>query len=263
MYLPSSPKAIYDASKKQEHQYNAIVKKSNTAIRKARYSLSLNQQKLLCYLISELKETDTHETVKIFDIKTFYDFMEKGDKDYDKVRKDLKALSDKSWWIKDENGDDILLRFLNTVRTSKRSGKVQLKFHEDILPYLLHLKREFTTYKLWYTMTMRSEYSLRLYELLKSVVHMESWVFEIDYLKKAFMCEHYKLFGDFKRRALDPAVAEINKKTDITVSYELFKEGKAYKSIEFYIEPKSDTDRLIVDKAIREELDGQTSLFTE
>ena len=263
MYLPSSPKAIYDASKKQDQQYNAIVKKSNTAIRKARYSLTLNQQKVLCYLISELKETDTHETVKTFDIKTFYDFMEKNEKNYDKVRKDLKALSDKSWWITDENGDDILLRFLSTVRCNRRSGKVQLKFHEDMLPYLQHLKREFTQYKLWYTMTMRSEYSLRLYELLKSVVKLESWVFEIDYLKKIFMCEHYKQFCHFRQRVLEPAVAEINKKTDITVSYELFKEGKAYKSIEFYIEPKSDTDRLIVDKAIREELDGQTSLFTE
>lgn len=261
MQVPSSPKAILDASRKQEHQYNAIVVKSNIAVRKARYSLSLNQQKVLCYLISELKETDTHETVKTFDIKAFYDFMEKGDKDYDKVRRDLKALSDKSWWITDENGDDILLRFLNTVHTSKRSGKVQIKFHEDMLPYLQHLKREFTKYNLWYTMTMHSEYSLRLYELLKSVEKKESWAFEIDYLKKIFMCEHYKLFGDFKRRVLEPAVAEINAKTDINVSYELFKDGKAYKSIEFYIEEKPDNDKLEVDRTIRAELDGQLSLL--
>lgn len=263
MTIPSSPKAIFDASQKQEHQYTALVVKSNIAIRKARYSLTVNQQKLLCYLISELQETDTPETVKTFEIKTFYDFMEKEAKNYERVKADLEALASKSWWVQNDDGTEILMRFLNTVHTNKRSGKVKLKFHEDILPYLQHLKREFTAYKLWYTMTMRSEYSIRLYEMLKSVEKKECWTFEIDYLKTLFMCENYKLFGDFKRRVLEPAVAEINAKTDINVSYELFKEGRAYKSIEFYIEPKSEADRLQVDKAIRAELDGQTSLFVE
>ena len=254
---PSTPKAIHDLDRHQLQQYTAIVKKSNVAVRKARYSLSLQQQKVLCYLISELKETDTHETVKVFDIKAFYDFMEVGNKDYDKVRIALKALSDKSWWITDENDNDILLRFLSTVRCNRRSGKVQIKFHEDMLPFLQNLKREFTQYKLWYTMTMRSEYSIRLYELLKSVAKKEMWEFQIDYLKKIFMCENYKQFNDFKKRVLEPAVNEINAKTDINVSYELFKEGRAYKSIEFYIEEKNTMDRLSVDRQIRAELSEQ------
>ena len=56
---------------------------------------------------------------------------------------------------------------------------------------------------------------------------------------------------------LEPAVAEINEKTDLNVSYELFKEGRNYKTIEFYIEPKTDSERLNVDRAIRAELDSQ------
>lgn len=61
---------------KQNKQYYSIVKKSNAIIQKARYSFSLQQQKILCYLITNLSDTDTHETEKKFDIKTFYDFME-------------------------------------------------------------------------------------------------------------------------------------------------------------------------------------------
>lgn len=60
-----------------------------------------------------------------------------------------------------------------------------------------------------------------------------------------------------KKRALEPAVNEINAKTDINVSYELFKDGRAYKSIEFYIEEKSTIDRLSVDHQIRSELSEQ------
>ena len=263
MYLSSSPKAIFDASQKQQQQYQALVVKSNTAIRKARYSLSVNQQTLLCYLIYRLQDSDTHETVITFDIKTFCDFIGKSDDNYTRIKADLETIANKSWWIQNDDGTEILMRFFNTVHTSKRSGKVYIKFHEDILPYLQGLKREFTPYKLWYTMTMRSEYSIRLYELLKSVSKKSSWVFEIDYLKKIFMCEHYQQFCHFRQRVLEPAVAEINAKTDINVSYEKFKEGRTYKSIEFYIEHKSDTDRLNVDRAIRAELDGQTSLFVE
>ena len=263
MQAPSSPKAIYDASKKQEKQYYSLVKKSNVAIRKARYSLSLQQQKVLCYLISELKETDTHETEKVFDIKAFYDFMEVGNKDYDKVRLALKALSDKSWWIKADNGEDVLVRFLNTVHADKRSAKVRIKFHEDMLPFLQHLRTEYTQYKLWYTMTMHSEYSLRLYELLKSVARKETWYFEIAELKRIFMCENYKNFTNFMNRTIKPAVAEINEKTDITVTYELFKDGNTYIGIEFFIEDKNIDDRLNADKLIRAELDGNQLTFDD
>lgn len=261
MHIPSTPKAIFDVSQKQDKQYYSIVKKSNIAIRKARYSLSLQQQKVLCYLISELKETDTHETEKVFDIKAFYDFMEIGNKDYDKVRLALKALSDKSWWIKSDSGEDVLVRFLNTVHADKHSAKVRIKFHEDMLPFLQHLHTEYTQYKLWYTMTMHSEYSLRLYELLKSVARKETWYFEIVELKRIFMCENYKQFNDFKKRVIVPAVTEINEKTDILVSYELFKDGRTYIGIEFYIEEKNVTDRLNADKLIREELDDQQLLY--
>lgn len=260
-HMTSIPYETYKSTLKQDKQYYSLVKKSNIAIRKARYSLSLQQQKVLCYLISELKETDTHETEKVFDIQAFYDFMEVGNKDYDKVRIALKALSDKSWWIKADNGEDVLVRFLNTVRSDKRSAKVRIKFHEDMLPYLQHLRTEYTQYKLWYTITMRSEYSLRLYELLKSVANRETWYFDIAELKKIFMCENYTRFNNFKQRVIDPAIIEINEKTDITVTYELFKDGRSYVGIEFYIAEKTTEERLTADKLIREELDGQTSMY--
>jgi len=259
MQVSAHSQSTVKASQKQNKQYYSVVKKKNVAIRKARYSLSLQQQKVLCYLISELKETDTHETEKIFDIKAFYDFMEVSNKDYDKVRQCLKALSDKSWWIKADDGSDVLVRFLDTVRADKRTAKVRIRFHRDMMPFLQHLYIEYTQYKLFYVMTMRSEYSIRLYELLKSVTNKQLWYFDIEELKKIFMCENYTRFNDFKKRVIEPAVSEINKKTDITIFYELIKDGKSYVGIEFEIQYKSDSDRLEVDKLIRAELDGQLS----
>ena len=245
----------------ETYRYNALVKKSNIAIRKARYSLTLQQQKLLNYLVSQVKDGDTKDTEKVFHIRDFYRFMDVGNKDYERVRKDLKAIRDKSWYIDGggEDGSDILVSFLSVVRLNKRSGRVVIKWHEDMLPYLQHLHREYTQYKLWFTMTMHSEYSVRLYELLKSVAGKTIWDFKIDELKRLFMCENtYKLFADFKRRVIETAVKEINQKSDLNVTYELSKNGesgRAHTDIEFTITDKSNDELLKVNRAIKEELE--------
>lgn len=52
-------------------QYGLTVAKQNVAIQKDRYSLSIQQQKILCYLISDLKITDTAQTEKNLLLKIF------------------------------------------------------------------------------------------------------------------------------------------------------------------------------------------------
>lgn len=251
-------KAEYEMTTLQSKKYFSVVKKSNAAIQKARYSLSLQQQKALCYLIAELKETDTPQTIKSFDIRSFYDFMGVNCNDYNYMRNALKSLADKSWWI-NENGTERLVRFFNTIEIEKGSGKVHFSFHENMLPYLQHLHSEFTQYKLWYTMTMHSEYSLRLYELLKSVARMEVWYYKINDLKKMFDCENYKQFCHFRQRVIEPAVAEINQKTDISVSYVLHKDGRTYTGIEFFITLKNPEELSNANMLIKSELEHNIS----
>lgn len=107
--------------------------------------------------------------------------MEINCKSYDRVKDNIRALSNKSWWVSINKDEEVLLRFLNTVRTNKRSGTVTIKFHEDMLPYLqeLNAQNPYTRYKLFYIMTMKSQYSMRLYELLKSVEKLGCWSFSI------------------------------------------------------------------------------------
>ena len=254
--IPSTSQSIINADKKLTDQYFSVVKKSNLMIRKARYTLSLQQQKILCYLIAHLSENDTQETEKKFDIKTFFDFMEVDSKSYERVRENLKCLRDKSWWIANPDGSESTVSFLSKVRTNKQNGTVYINFDKDILPFLQQLKTQYTTYKIYYIMTMKSQYSIRLYELLKSVAGKEIWYFTIDELRKIFMCEKkYDRVNNFKQRIIEPSVEEINNRTDLNVTYEYFTEGRKIVGIEFYISYKSVEDRLNVDRKIRNELD--------
>lgn len=258
---------LYKKDQKEKKQYSLTYAKQNVAIQKARYSLSITQQKLLCYIISDLKITDTAQTEKIFDIKEFYDFIEKKNTNYEYIRDNLKAISNKSWWLKTDDGWDTLVRFLGTVKTSKRSGKVKIKFHEDMLPFLqeLNAQNPYTRVKLFYMLTMKSEYSMRLYEIFKSFEKAKQpYTPSIDNLKLQLDCENYTRVADFRRKVIEVAVAEINQKTDLYINHKFVKlNSRAFNYIEFYITPKSDAERLVVDKQIRAELDGQASFFEE
>lgn len=55
----------------------------------------------------------------------------------------------------------------------------------------------------------------------------------------------YDKFSHFKDRVLDPAVNEISEYTNLDVSYNLTKTGKAYTGILFFIDQKSDFNQII------------------
>lgn len=259
--LSSLPYEQFKADVKFKKQTQSRVKKSNLTIQKARYSLSLQEQKILCFLISEIKDSDTAFTEKTFDIKLFFDLLEINHKDYDEVKKALKKLRDTSWWLPyDDKGTESAMSFLSVARTNKGSGKATIQFHQDMFPHLLQLKTKYTEYNFFYLITMKSQYTIRLYELMKSVEGKTLWNFALDELKRMFMCENYERFQDFRRFVIESAVAEINERTDINVTYTLFKSGHKYDRIEFEVHAKDINDKLAIDHAIKDELDGQTEM---
>lgn len=81
---------------------------------------------------------------------------------------------------------------------------------EDLVPYLFGLKQQFTQYQLLDILAMKSVYSIRIYELLKSYAGLKKKVFELDDLKKKLMVEDissYNRFPDFRRSEYTIAMA--------------------------------------------------------
>lgn len=263
----SIPQQEYREDITATKQFEAVVKKSNTAVQKARYSLTLRQQKLLCFLISQIQETTTAATYIEFNLRELFDVLGDNTQNYQKAKDELKEIADKSWWIVNskDRDEDILVRFLSKVKANKKTQTVKILWDIDMLPHLQNLRREYTQYKLFYILTMKSEYSVRMYELLKSVAGKTTWNFKIEHIKNLLMCDtKYKQFGHFKSRVIETAVTEINEKTDINVSYELFRYGggREYTDIEFTIKSKEQEDLLRVNREItaelnKDQIDGQ------
>lgn len=222
------------------------VYKRDDMVQKARLNLSAVEQKCVLFAISKIKPTDTAFQEYTFELSHFYALCGYQKESYHEVKAILKGLSDKSWWATiDDKGTESLIRWFSTLRTNKKSGKVTVKFHEDMMPFLLELAKQaemgeyYTGYSLQYILPMSSQYSPRLYELLKSYQkNNREWFFNIEELKRILDAQSYDRWPDFRRRILEPAVNEINEYSDLNVAYDTEKEGRKVTRVIFYMAGK-------------------------
>src|SRR5699024_7587850 len=96
----------------------------------------------------------------------------------------------------------------------------------------------FTKYLLAQTASMKSAYSVRLYELLVQwKTAKKTPLLQLDCFREQLGVDdtEYKLMSDFKKRVLNVAVDEINEKTDLKVSYEQVKKGRTITGFKFKV----------------------------
>lgn len=229
-------------SKSRDYQ----VVKANELIQRTRYSLSIQEQKSLAYVISMIKPTDTVLQEYEFDVQHFCKVCEidyNNGKNYQNVKKTLKSLRDKSFWVELEDGTETLCSWVNKVWCDKRSGKARIRLDDDLAKYLIGLSEQFTQYELINTLPMKSQYSFRIYELMKSYSFARQKIFDLEDLKKRLMAETYDRYFDFRRKVLDVAMDEINRYTDLEVSYEPLKQGKKVTEIMFFIKKRDSYEK--------------------
>lgn len=222
-----------------------MVTKANELIQKSRFSLSLQQQKIVLYLISQITPYDEDFKLYTFSIVEFCRIcgidVDSG-KNYEDLKAAIKEISDKSLWVTLDSGKKTLVRWIEKPYIDEGSGFIQIRLDNDMRPYLLQLKENFTSYELIWTLHFRSKFTIRLYELIKSIHFMELKSYrrryDIDELRRMMGAETYRAYKDFKRRALIPAVEEINKYSDKEVEIEEIKSGRKVIAIGFTITSK-------------------------
>lgn len=219
---------------------NHKVIKANELIQQRTHMLSVQEQKIILFMISMLTPGQKEFEYQTFDIIDFCDVCgidNTSGKNYEHLRKAVQNLSDKSMWVVGRE-TDTLMRWISNAKIEKGSGKIEIRFDEEMKPYLLELKDRYTQFDLIYTLTMRSKYGVRLYEILKSYERLnEPVVFTIDRFQ-AIIGSTYDRWQDIKRRIIEPAVNELNEVSDLQVSYRYKKKGKSVVEVIFDVSPK-------------------------
>ena len=251
-----TPVATYSARGNQ-----TIVRKSNDLIQNAMYSLTLSQQKLMLHIFAMIKPSDTE--LPRYEM-SIYEFLKLCGVDphngsmYKQVKKNIEDIANaKVQWIRLAGTQKItMFRWLSSA-TIEGTGKIVLTLDQSLKPHLIQLKEFYTTMNITYTLPMKSQYSIKIYELCKSYQNLylekkkkgEPLVWSIETLKKQVDCNASN-WAHVRRTVLDKAKSEINGKTDILFDYAVYeKDRQRVIAISVTIEP---VDKQVADQKLNE-----------
>ena len=219
-------------------KHNELIQNQHYTLEKGKgESLTLLEQKVLLYIISQIKPTDTELKEQWFDIKTFCEIcgFNTSGANYDLLKDTITKLKSRVMWLYTEE-KETTVSWIDKATIYKHSGRIKIKLDDDLKPYLLMLQRNYTKIPLFNIIRMKSKYGIALYELLQSYSYMEKDIyFKIDDIKKYLDCENYENLTNFKTKVLIPALRDINTYTNIYCEYELVKSGRQYTTIIFHI----------------------------
>lgn len=119
------------------------------------------------------------------------------------------------------------VRWVWLVEYRKGEGTVMLGFSPGVAPYLTMLHTEFTRFKLKQVGRIGSFYGVRLYELCAQFRKAGERTIALDRLREMLdLGDKYKTIDNLRRRVIDPAIAEINRHTDLRVTVTPQRKGR-------------------------------------
>ena len=126
---------------------NKLVTKSNMLI-EANYKLGVVEQKIILCLASNIQPSDSDFKTYTLPIKEFNKLLGlKGHAKYAELRQITRELMQKVFEVR-INKKVIQVAWLSYVAYNESEGTIDIRFDPFLRPYLLELKREFTSYKL-------------------------------------------------------------------------------------------------------------------
>lgn len=221
-----------------------------------RGSMTIMEQKLLRTIVSEIRMDDGELNDYTINISEFKELTKTAHKDiYNQLDEATTKLMRRVIEIKDtdKKGKRSFkkLTIMTKAEYKEGEGQIFIRLNNEIKPYLLELKNQFTQYQLKYVMQMKSVHALRIYELLKQYENTATRKrsFEIEELKTLLgVDEKYSAFKDFEKYVLSVAKKEINDLTDIEIDYKKLYQGRGKKvvGIEFSIDTKVSDEKQYV-----------------
>ncbi|MCX4361594.1 MAG: replication initiation protein [Mucispirillum schaedleri] len=228
------------------------VIKSNKLIL-ARFKMTTYEQKIILLCISKIKRNAKKTGTDKFNNNLFFALEAKEISDFLNVNprtlyKDLDLISNKLMRYEIEIRDDEK-KFFEKIRpfpySKYEAGKFYLRIEQSMEEYLLELKDRFTMYDINNIRRLKSNYSLRIYEILKSYEWVNEYVFNIEEFKQIIGVsivkdgkienDLYNRYYDFKKYVLLVAQKELTDNTDISFTFEEIRKGRKVDKIKFYI----------------------------
>lgn len=199
----------------------------DNALINARYFMTLNELRIFALMLCRVGKDDSD--FSLIKIPCQQLFPKKNVK-YELVKEAAKKLASKTIEVevltaKNKRKFDAI-PLMSWCSYTEGEGYVSARFNDLIKPYVLNLKKNFTSAQLKLLNTMTSFYSWRLYWLLKQYEDFGKRRMGLtEFAEKMMIEKKYQEWYDIKRRVLQPAQKDL-RKSDMRFDYEVEKQGR-------------------------------------
>lgn len=216
------------------------ISKANSFVQ-ASYSMTLDEMRVLSLTLGVFNpenpsKRDFEFTVDEF-CKHFPDVDHKSA--YTQVQNAIRKISRRWMTLRDDEYvlDEVV--FVTDRTYFKKEGRFRIVFHERLMPYIAELHNNYTKYQLVQIGAFTSTHSIRLYELCSQYRDTGWRQTSLNDLKEWLQVTgKYDLYSNFRKWVLEPAIAEINAKSDLLVDVEPIKRGRTIVALKFTINVK-------------------------
>lgn len=227
---------------------NLVVQSNKLIEAHYKQEYSVQEQRTVLWLISEINKDDYFHFEKytckelVISAQQYADLMGINVKNvYRDADKLSDALMSKVITIHQDNGDWKKFHWVSSMEYKKEKGMITASVSPDIIPYIIELKEQFTSFRLGNILYLRSSHAIKLYQILSQYKKIGERTLSLDEIKSflgLFNLVTYKSYGALKQKVLEISKREINEKTDLTISYKEIKESRKVVAIQFKITKK-------------------------
>ena len=216
--------------------------RQHNAITTARYEMSACEMDIVFYLLSLLKKDDKPGSFYQVKVKELVQVTGRQ-WNYQQFFEATSALRSREYVIED-NKRRLQVGLLASAEYLKGEGVIELEVSEKMRPYLIDLKRNFTSFRLQAAFNLSSKYAKRVYQMASQWKDKPSITYTLHDFKVMLHLkdpegkepEQYTKVSMLQKFVLDVAVNQINQHTDLKLRYELLKKGRAFESVRFFIQ---------------------------
>ena len=216
-----------------------LVTQSNNLI-EARYSITKNEQLILCAMMSFINPNDTDFLTYKTSISQFVNLLNVDNKSATReIRGVIKRLLSRVLEIETPHGWE-MFQWVSFAKVDMEKDELLLRFHDKLKPYLLELKGRFTKLKLQEVVKLKSVYSIRMYQILIDFHgrKQSSFIYTLEDFRQIILgrdSKKYPSFKYFRMKVLNISQKELNQKSNLSFTFKTIRIGRKIGKIEFQI----------------------------
>ena len=212
---------------KKEEDYK--VSKHNSLVNaKGKYQYSVNQLKLICHLIANIKPNEEDFETKYIALKEL-GFVGANSENYTYFKEEFVRLLEMPFKIPNSK---YWVNWFSAL--AFENGVIEYRFDPALKPFLLNLKENFTSYHLSNVMNLKSNYAILTFELLAQARNQGYRNITIKEYRELLKIPDSYLNADILR-LLKKVQKEIRDRTNLQFDFTMKKMAKAFHSINFVV----------------------------